>query len=182
MALRKILRRVRGNLVFDATQPRYVIRIRYYRMIHQLEDCKPLQRTRRGFVCSDGEARLTFSSNYFAGVICLDAFHYINSKAALAAEMMRVTHPEGVIMLPHVHNARAANPTAGKPCTAGGYRRCFEGFNPRLFSETALAPGLCRDGAVDFRYPAHDSESEGVNAFALIASRRGGCLEPSQCP
>jgi SAM-dependent methyltransferase len=124
------------------------------------------------FVCTDGEAPLPFARESFDAVFCLDAFHYIRSKAALAREMMKVVARDGLILLPHLHNARESNPTPGVPLTADAYARCFEPANARLFSEPILLDQLCRKHTIDLRNGTNASELAAANAFALVATHR----------
>jgi SAM-dependent methyltransferase len=115
---------------------------------------------------------LPFRDGTYDGVFCLDAFHYIRSKAALAGEMQRVINRDGVVLLAHLHNARTFNPAAGIPCTDDVYARFFSNLPIRIFAEPRLLNDLCVKHEVDLREPDCEETLSTANAFCLVAGRR----------
>jgi SAM-dependent methyltransferase len=124
------------------------------------------------YMCIDGEAPLPFADDSFDAVFCLDAIHYIRSKKALGIEMTRVLTPDGICLLPHLHNARVYNPVPGMPLSAEGYLDCFESLEPRLFPEPRLLDQVMRQHQVDLGASASDEERKTANSFCIVGSRR----------
>lgn len=125
-------------------------------------------------ICLDAQAPMPFDSRFFDSIFCLDAFHYIRSKAALLRELQRVARPQALWLFPHLHNAAGRNPVAGSPLDAANYRRLFEPLGrPRLLGEARMLRQFVREGTVDID-PSRPVEAAGENAFCLIAGNHPG--------
>jgi hypothetical protein len=107
-------------------------------------------------------------------MFCLDTFHYIRSKWALAGELRRVVDRDGIWLFAHLHNRLAWNPSPGIPLDEEGYRRVLDFPWARLLSERALLRSLMeRGGRVD--PVAEVSDSAVPPAFSLVAGRTSDC-------
>jgi len=132
-----------------------------------------LQLLRRHFdrtavcVCMDAELPLPFADDTFEAVVCLDAFHYIRAKYALARELDRVVRPAGVWLLPHLHNAAASNVSPGIPLRAEDYLRVVGRPDAVLLDESSVLERFARDRVVDLS--AVRSGVPDAAAFSLVA-------------
>jgi uncharacterized protein YbaR (Trm112 family)/SAM-dependent methyltransferase len=129
-------------------------------------------------VCCDGNAPLPFDKHAFQFVVCSDAFHYIWTKRLLASEMMRLTGPEGAVVVTHAHNARQWNPSAGMPLPPEAYRALFDELAPRLFAESALLGEIISGGPLDLS--RHDAPAilDAELALTIVATRRDDVFRP----
>jgi hypothetical protein len=55
-------------------------------------------------ICMDANLALPLASHSASLAICNDAFSYVWSKRALSADMQRLVHPQGAVVLTHVHS------------------------------------------------------------------------------
>ena len=91
-----------------------------------------------GFVCADGNKRLPFADDSFAGVFCSDAFMYLKDKRGVLAEFDRCAPGKPVIL------SRVGNKTAsprerlGDSHSAEGYMELLASAQPRVLSDYAL--------------------------------------------
>lgn len=124
-------------------------------------------------VCLDAELPLPFDTDVFDVAVCLDAFHYIRSKWALAQELDRITNFEpGLLVFPHLHNALVPNVAPGVPLSPDDYIRMFPTWDARLYDEAELLHQAVSDGIVDLKAPSSPSAFSGVPNLTMIASRR----------
>ena len=123
-------------------------------------------------ICADAEVPLPFEDGTFDAVVCLDAFHYIRSKWALAGEMQRVVRDDGVVVLPHLHNAAATNPAPGIPLAGPDYQRLFERLPNVLLDERAVLEQFAEAGRVELPRPGDAWPGAGATAFGLVATKR----------
>ncbi len=93
-------------------------------------------------ICLDADLPLPFADDEFDAVFCLDAFHYIRSKWALAHELDRVVATGGVWLLPHLHNAAMTNVSPGIPLPADDYLRLFDFLDVALLDESRVLDGF----------------------------------------
>ena len=122
-------------------------------------------------VCCDADNPLPFDDTQFDRVLLSDAFPYIWQKRMLAGEMQRVASPDGVIVLPHLHNALGENYTAGDGLTPAAYRDLFLPFNPRLFDDRPMVDGVLDRRIVDLTADAQPDALGATPSVTLIASR-----------
>ncbi|MDP6579444.1 MAG: methyltransferase domain-containing protein [Vicinamibacterales bacterium] len=123
-------------------------------------------------VCCDAAAPLPFARNLFSMVVLADAFPYIWHKRLCADEMMRLTRPDGILLMPHLHSAHGDNFSAGDTLTPEGYRELFAECQPRLFSEARLFEDLIEHAVVDLTQELSPSELGTEAALTLVACRR----------
>ncbi len=95
-------------------------------------------------VCCDANLPLPFAREAFSLVVLADAFPYIWHKRLLAEEMMRLSVPDGVVVMPHLHSALGENFSAGNTLTPAAYRDLFMARQPRLFSDELLLTQVLR--------------------------------------
>lgn len=120
-------------------------------------------------ICVDAELPLPFRDDTFAATFCLDTFHYIRSKWALAHEMRRVTARDGLILVPHLHNRSVDNPSPGVPLHGAQYRRLFDNESV-LLDESAVLQNFMTRGAFEL-LPGDVSQS--ASAFTLAVASAG---------
>lgn len=122
-------------------------------------------------VCCDANNPLPFDDAEFDTVLLSDAFPYIWQKRMLAREMQRVAALDGVIVLPHLHNALGENYTAGDGLTPAAYRDLFLPFGPRLFDDRPLVDGVLDRRVVDLTADAQPDVLGATPSVTLVASR-----------
>lgn len=124
-------------------------------------DCQP--------VCCDANHPLPFVRETFSMVVLADAFPYIWHKRLLADEMMRVTTPEGLVVMPHLHSSLGFNFSAGMTLTPEAYRHLFASRQPRLFPDSSLFRGIVERREVDLSTPASSAELGDEPSLTLVA-------------
>ena len=133
-------------------------------------------------VCCDAGAPLPFTRDRFSMVVLADAFPYIWHKRLCADEMMRVAGPDGVVVMPHLHNALGNNVSAGDTLTPGGYRDLFTPHQPRLFSDARLFEEVVEHQVVDLAHDLSPTELGAESALTLVACRRSDCFRRYAVP
>ena len=133
-------------------------------------------------VCCDAGAPLPFTRDLFSMVVLADAFPYIWHKRLCADEMMRVAGPDGVVVMPHLHNALGENISAGDTLTPGSYQDLFAPHEPRLFSDARLFDGVLEHRVVDLARGLSPSELGTESALTLVACRRADCFRRYAVP
>jgi uncharacterized protein YbaR (Trm112 family)/SAM-dependent methyltransferase len=133
-------------------------------------------------VCCDANAPLPFARESFSLVTLSDAFPYIWHKRLLAEEMMRVTTAEGVIVMPHLHNALGENFSAGNTLTPSAYRDLFAPLRPRLFSDKRLFSNAIDRGVVDLGDDRSPSDLGNEASLTLVASHRADLFRCYEVP
>lgn len=123
-------------------------------------------------VCCDANQPLPFSRDAFSMVVLADAFPYIWQKRLLADEMMRLTEPDGVVVMPHLHSALGENISAGDTLTPSAYRNLFAPRQPRLFSDERLLTDLIERRGIDLTRDSSSAELGDESSLTLIASRQ----------
>ena len=85
--------------------------------------------------------------------ICLDALQYVEDKAALVSEWLRVVHPDGFVAIAHTHNRLQHNVAQGHALSPAEYRALFANgtddkrlrWLPRIVDNTARWRQLLSD-------------------------------------
>ncbi|MBU2461996.1 class I SAM-dependent methyltransferase, partial [bacterium] len=120
-----------------------------------------------GFFCLDGNLPLPFKDKSFSSILCSDSFHFVEAKAGLASEFMRVLDDVGAIFLSHLHNRGKENPITGYPLFLQDYLRLFPKMEFRTYTELKLRESLSI-GKLNLK----DSEDiKNSPAFSLILTR-----------
>jgi uncharacterized protein YbaR (Trm112 family) len=122
-------------------------------------------------VCCDANNPLPFVRESFSAVALCDAFPYVWQRRMLADEMMRVTAPDGVVTLPHVHSSLGENYAAGMPLTPGAYLELFAPMQPRLFSDRALLDQVVEGRALDLARNVTPAALGTEASLTIVASR-----------
>ncbi|MYD69980.1 MAG: class I SAM-dependent methyltransferase [Acidobacteria bacterium] len=133
-------------------------------------------------VCCDANSPLPFDDAQFDTVLLSDAFPYIWQKRMLAREMQRVASPDGVIALPHLHNALGENYTAGDGLTPAAYRDLFLPFKPRLFDDRPMVDSVVDRRIVDLTADVEPGELAETPSVTLVASRTAGVFRRRSVP
>ena len=121
-------------------------------------------------VCCDANNPLPFARESFAMVVLSDAFPYLWHKRLVADEMMRISQPGGVVVMPHLHSSLGWNYTAGMPLTPTAYHDLLEPLGPRLFRDSALLDQVL-DGFLDLSASEAPAALAGEPALVIVASR-----------
>jgi SAM-dependent methyltransferase len=122
-------------------------------------------------VCIDAEVANPFPENYFDAVFCLDAFHYLHSKAAVVSELKRIVKSDGLWLFPHLHNALQKNITAGIPLSPEHYLRCFDSPDVKLFDESELVRGLTERHTLDLQRSPDMATLNAAPTLALVGGK-----------
>ncbi len=133
-------------------------------------------------VCSDANNPLPFDDAQFNTVLLSDAFPYIWQKRMLAREMQRVASPDGVIVLPHLHNALGENYTTGDALTPAAYRDLFMPSGARLFDERPILDGILDHRIVDLTGETEPAALGDTPSLTLVASRNPGLFQCRDVP
>lgn len=120
-------------------------------------------------LCLNAEVPLPFRSQFFEAALCLDGLHYIHAKQAAVREIRRVVTSAGLLLFPHMHNARVSNTAAGLPLAPDDYRRCMGFASFRLLPESSVFRGFMERGSLDLTTSASDAELDEAHALSLIA-------------
>ena len=88
------------------------------------------------YVCCTVDNSLPFADTTFSVAFCSDAFHYLINKTASIRELMRLTRPDGLILLVWVHNALARCPYDGWPLPPQGYDELLADIPHRLVADS----------------------------------------------
>ena len=126
-------------------------------------------------VCIDCEFPLPFRESMFDCIISCDAFHFVNSKAALTDEINRVLSDGSVIFL-HNHNALNnklyLTTPLGSPLTIHGYRKLFSSNFPivNILSEASVINSLINDRNVELENLPNDHKCPNIIILATTNS------------
>ena len=120
-------------------------------------------------VCCDANQPLPFARGIFPTVVLSDAFPYIWHKRLLADEMMRLAEPDGTIVMPHLHNSRGENFSAGMTLTPEGYHDLFEEATPHLFSDRVLFDQAVAGAGIDLTRNVSAEELGSEPSLTLVA-------------
>jgi SAM-dependent methyltransferase/uncharacterized protein YbaR (Trm112 family) len=123
-------------------------------------------------ICIDAELPLPFADRQFDAVFCLDAFHYIRAKWALARELDRVVDETGVWIFPHLHNAAVSNVSPGIPLRAEDYLRMFGSIDSFVLDEATVLRQFIDDHILDLTDVPRVHDLSGAPVFSLVGSRR----------
>jgi hypothetical protein len=88
---------------------------------------------------------LPFDDDFAAGVLCLDAFHYVNAKTSLLREVDRVCADDALWIFPHLHNRLHEVPAPGVPLAPVDYARLFSIKEGTLLPERRVLEDFTRD-------------------------------------
>ena len=133
-------------------------------------------------MCCDANQPLPFTRETFSLVVLADAFPYIWHKRLLAEETMRLSVPDGVIVMPHLHSALGENFSAGNTLTPSAYRDLFAARQPRLFSDELLLTDVLDRRLVDLTRDASPADLGAEPSFTLIAGGRGDLFRRYELP
>jgi uncharacterized protein YbaR (Trm112 family) len=133
-------------------------------------------------VCCDANLPLPFAREAFTLVVLADAFPYIWHKRLLAEEMMRLSDPEAVVVMPHLHSALGENFSAGNTLTPAAYRDLFIGRLPRLFGDEFLLTQVLDHGLVDLTHEVSPAGLGTEPSLTLIASGRADLFQRYELP
>jgi uncharacterized protein YbaR (Trm112 family) len=135
-------------------------------------------------VCCDANAPLPFARGSFDYAMCSDAFMFIWMKRLLVGEMFRAVEgsPHATVVINHTHNQLVWSPSHGQALTPSGYRRLFEGVEPRVFGESKLLDDVVAGGPLDLTRVENQASLEAEAALTLIASRAEGVFDTHALP
>jgi SAM-dependent methyltransferase len=131
-------------------------------------------------ITHDMNMPLPLSDGAFGAIFCLDAFHYVDDRAQLAAEFMRILRDDGVCVLSHVHNSQRPISYAGNPLTPAEYASLFDGFHVRVVPEAYLVDAYVNNEPVDLSRRFSDEELSQHTALHVIAARSQEALQVVQ--
>jgi hypothetical protein len=103
---------------------------------------------------------LPFNAGQFDLAVSADGWQYFDAQAQFLHELARVTDPRGHVVVLHVHNQGAANPTPGRPISYAQLERWLReidgGRRSDILDERAFVDRAWDPRATDspFDYPA----------------------------
>lgn len=121
-------------------------------------------------VCCDANHPLPFAGGEFSLAVLSDAFPYIWHKRLLAGELMRLTGPKGLVVMPHLHSSLGWNHSAGMPLTPAAYADLFAPLAPRLFRDGDLLTALLDRETIDLTPAVTPEDAAAENSLTLVAS------------
>lgn len=104
-------------------------------------------------------------------IFCLDAFHYVTDKQALANEFTRVLRSDGVIAILHLHNSLQHNPMPGTPLSPDEYADLFRGATIRMYPEDYFLHAQLLNDPIDLTQSAPPEDLKKANALMLIVAK-----------
>jgi SAM-dependent methyltransferase len=153
------------------------------RIVAMDRDPESAYATRRFFV-PDAAAVLAWDMNEplpledasVGTIFCVDAFHYVTEKRALASEFTRVLGDDGVIAILHLHNRLRDNPTPGTPLTPDEYADLFRGNTVRMYPEDHFLRAELRNEPIDLTRSASPEDLAKANALMLLVAKNADTL------
>lgn len=133
-------------------------------------------------VCCDANSPLPFARDAFSMAVLADAFPYIWHKRLLAEEMMRITGPDGVVVMPHLHSSLGENFSAGMTLSPAAYRDLFAPQQPRLFSDERMFREVLEHRMVDLTRDASPAGLGTEPAVTLVATHRADLFRKYDVP
>ena len=128
------------------------------------------------FVCADAERPLPFADGAFGSALCVDAFHYLTDKAAVAGELRRVT-AGGPVVLARVGNA-GVEPNEGEELAPEAYAALFELRPSRWFAEDALVDAYLAGETPDLTVPTDIAALVGTKWLYGVAAESEAAFPP----
>ncbi len=119
-----------------------------------------------GYIDWDASQMLPFVDGFFNSVVCLDSFHYIETKYLFSKEMMRVLNDDGILLIPHIHNSSLSNVLPGTPLSPSHYQNLFSNLEIRMIPEEKMLKDLLSEDAVDLSLTKDEAGD-----FTLAVSR-----------
>jgi SAM-dependent methyltransferase len=120
---------------------------------------------------ADLSQRWPMPDGVFSAVILSDALPYIDDKAAVAREMMRVVRDDGFVALPHLFNGLSPSQFAAGAWSPSQYTQLFEGYATRIFPESHFATAQLTGGELDLTGGFPDEVIRASPALVLIAAK-----------
>lgn len=118
---------------------------------------------------ADMNVGLPFKDHRFSAVLMMDSLHYIDARALLVKEIVRVTTPEGFDLVLHMHNALKENVSAGRPFYPSTIDRLFPGDDIKILPEQEVIEDYIRNDRLDLS--KQYTEDQRRQADALIVAR-----------
>lgn len=122
-------------------------------------------------ICLDGNYPLPFESEVFDSILTLDSFHYVRNQASLAQEMQRVLKDKGVLLMLHLHNSLAENPSAGHPLPPRTIASLLRDLPLQMLPERELLQEFLEGNCLDLRKTHSETELDSSEALTIVASR-----------
>jgi len=124
------------------------------------------------FICLDANNPLPFTNESFSSIFCLDAFHYVISKRLLAKEFKRTLKPDGILLLPHLHNSltNIRRGMAVEALTPKRYVDLFDNLEVRLIPEDKVIENFLANDKIDLKEKTSEQELKNSHAIVLVAS------------
>jgi ubiquinone/menaquinone biosynthesis C-methylase UbiE/uncharacterized protein YbaR (Trm112 family) len=125
--------------------------------------------SRADLIQADMNVGLPFKDQQFSTVLMMDSLHYIDARALLAREIVRVTTPGGFDLVLHMHNALRENMSAGRPFYPSTIDRLFPQDDIKILPEQEVIKDYIRNGRLDLS--RNYTKDQRRQADALIVAR-----------
>jgi SAM-dependent methyltransferase len=127
-------------------------------------------------VAWDMNEPLPLKDGSVGAIFCVDAFHYVAKKRALANEFIRVLSDNGVLAILHLHNRLQINKTPGTPLSPDEYADLFRGNVIRMYPEDYFLNAQIHNEPIDLMLSAPPEDLEKANALVLIVAKNAWAL------
>lgn len=134
-------------------------------------------------VCGDANLPLPFRAARFDGILCSDGLHYIDAQALFVSELRRIASHDANILLLHIHNKNAANPTAGNPLGLSQLQKMaakiYHDTQWQIWDESAVAHQAVSDTESDGGKLEADADARAFDMWIhRPPSLARGCASP----
>lgn len=126
-------------------------------------------------ICFDGNYPLPFKDGIFSSVLMMDAFHYINARSLLAREFERVTDPEGLLLLLHLHNSLVCqHQFAGESMPPLVWKNLFSDLDVRVYPEKNLVEDFLFENRLDLTKKYSERVLRSSSAICIVGTKDEG--------
>lgn len=133
--------------------------------------------SRADLIQADMNAGLPFKDHRFSTVLMMDSLHYVDARALLAREIVRVTQPEGFDLVLHMHNALRENMSAGWSFYPSTIDRLFPGDDIRILPEREVIEDYIANGRLDLSRNYTEDQRRQADALIVLRHAPGKVME-----
>jgi SAM-dependent methyltransferase len=133
--------------------------------------------SRADLIQADMNVGLPFKDQQFSTVLMMDSLHYIDARALLAREIVRVTTPGGFDLVLHMHNALRENMSAGRPFYPSTIDRLFPQDDIKILPEQEVIEDYIRNGRLDLSRNYTGDQRRQADALIVARHAPGKIME-----
>ncbi|UCG03442.1 MAG: class I SAM-dependent methyltransferase [Candidatus Heimdallarchaeota archaeon] len=129
------------------------------------------------FICQDLNNPLPFRDEIFSSIIMLDSFHYVANRARLANELERVIKLDGVLLIPHLHNALVENISPGFPIEPLTLKKLFQKLSTYTIPENSLLNDFIQKAELDLTKEYQEQIIKNSQAVTMVGTNDNQLFE-----